>query len=465
MYSAVLAFFVALAVAAATDYPAAPPIFDAKPSTTWGRRSGKSRLGEINVAFTAEDGSSDFVKMFRLDLVGDAYTRGYDQGFLMHKEILGFAEVGLNKYFMDMILNLSFDTSNLPKALQDIFHVIKVKGATMAPKVFNEAMWWVYQKEEQYIPGYLIDEMNGLGVGICAGMRLAGEKCDVTEVTNMVKRMNMLPELIRMACTAYGAWGKANSATNNGTLVQLRALDFGGGPFANFTVIATNREEGKRPFVSVTFPSFVGVITGIAQDGVGISEKVWMTYDKYSLKPGSYDGEADAFVLRDILQNSKNRKDAETYLQSVPRTWGMWVGIGDFETQTFDLVGYQQESAVVYTDETMPSMTGQPYLEQVAYVDKHPQPSGEGPTGTLPTFLTDFYGDITMENTRIAARYHKTGDLHIASYDYGNNKMIVSIGRINEDGEYGPVGGDTSLWKAYNRPYLQFDLDELWKGE
>ncbi len=43
----------------------------------------------------------------------------------------------------------------------------------------------------------------------------------------------MLPELIRMACTAYGAWG---NATGGKGLTQVRALDFGGGPFANYTV-------------------------------------------------------------------------------------------------------------------------------------------------------------------------------------------------------------------------------------
>lgn len=39
----------------------------------------------------------------------------------------------------------------------------------------------------------------------------------------------------------------------------------------------------------------------------------------------------------------------------------------------FDLVGYRQKDANVYDDVTMPSMTGQPYIESIAYVDKHPQ--------------------------------------------------------------------------------------------
>lgn len=29
----------------------------------------------------------------------------------------------------------------------------------------------------------------------------------------------------------------------------------------------------------------------------------------------------------------------------------------------------------------------------------------------------------------------------------------------------GPVGGDLSSWKAYNRPYIKFDLNALWEGK
>jgi len=462
----VLVFLALIAVVAATTYPEAPPIFEALPHTTWRKlRHEQSRVGDIQIPFTGEDGSADQVSMIRLDLVGDAKARGFAHGFLLSKEILKFVQVDLNKYFADMVLNMNFDTSGLPKALQDILEVVKIKGAAAAPKAFTEAMTWVYEKEEQYMPQYLIDEMEGIGEGMCAATPETSG-CNATERIAMIKSVNMLPELIRMACTAFGAWGKANSLKNNGTLVQLRALDFGTGPFVNHSVIATYREPGQRAFVSVSFPGFVGVITGVAQEGVGISEKVWMTYDSpTSLQPGHYDGEPDVFVLRDLLQKSKNRAEAEAYVKEVKRTFAIWIGVGDFETQQLDLIGYMEDSATVYTDETMPPMNGQPFLEDVCYVDKHPQPSGEGATGTLPTFLTDFYGDISMENTRIGVRYHQTGDVHIAAYDFGNNKMIVSIGRIDENGQYGPEGGDKNQWKAYNRPYVQFDLNDLWNGK
>ncbi len=103
-------------------------------------------------------------------------------------------------------------------------------------------------------------------------------------------------------------------------------------------------------------------------------------------------------------------------------------------------------------------------MENVVYVDKHPQPSHDGPTGTLPTALGDFYGNISMDTSRTILQYHQTGDQHIAMYDFGASQMLISVGRINENGDYGPVGGDLSSWKAYNRPYLQFDLNNLWAG-
>eukprot|EP01034_Spumella_vulgaris_P039666 gene39666-49015_t len=89
---------------------------------------------------------------------------------------------------------------------------------------------------------------------------------------------------------------------------------------------------------------------------------------------------------------------AEDYIQKAARTWGMWVGIGDYETQTFDLVTYRQEDAIVYTDVTTPSITGQPsYFEHVVYVDKHPQPTHDGVNGSLPTGILDFWGRISQE--------------------------------------------------------------------
>ena len=105
-------------------------------------------------------------------------------------------------------------------------------------------------------------------------------------------------------------------------------------------------------------------------------------------------------------------------------------------------------------------MTGQPYLESVVYVDKHPQPSSEGPNGTLPTALQYFYGKISLDTTKQIVQAHGTGDVHVAAYDFSNKKLGVAIGKIDSEGNYGPNGE----WQAFNRPWTIFSLEGLFSG-
>ena len=60
-------------------------------------------------------------------------------------------------------------------------------------------------------------------------------------------------------------------------------------------------------------------------------------------------------------------------------------------------------------------------------MDKHPQPSGERPKGSLPTaLLADFCGNIASETSRIIVQNHETENVHIATYDYSAKVMYAS---------------------------------------
>ena len=110
-------------------------------------------------------------------------------------------------------------------------------------------------------------------------------------------------------------------------------------------------------------------------------------------------------------------------------------------------------------------MNGQPYIPHVAYVDKHPQPSNDGVNGTLPLALEYFAGNINAHTTKQIIQSHQTGDLHAASYDFGAKEMHLTIGKTNSKGEYCPEEcPDNKVWMAYNRPWTQFDLEDLWAG-
>lgn len=247
------------------------------------------------------------------------------------------------------------------------------------------------------------------------------------------------------------------SASSN--LIQLRALDFGATPFANYTVLQVHQPTDTAPFASVSFAGMVGVITGINSVGIGFSEKVWMVSNaSVDVQPGTYDGEAVVLVSRDVLENAENRQQAEDYMRQANRTWAVFLGIGDFESQQMDIVGYRETDFHAYTPETMPAVTSQPEFDSLVYVDKHPQPSSDT---TLPDLLAQYYGNLTIETTAMINYGHTTGDLHIAVYDYGEKSMWVSVGRIDRTGAYGV----DSEWKACKRPYLYYNLTELWEAE
>ena len=56
-----------------------------------------------------------------------------------------------------------------------------------------------------------------------------------------------------LQCSMMGAWGKA-TASGGGNLIQLRTLDFGGGPFANRNVLVVRTSH-------VTYlPTYPGIL-------------------------------------------------------------------------------------------------------------------------------------------------------------------------------------------------------------
>ena len=63
--------------------------------------------------------------------------------------------------------------------------------------------------------------------------------------------------------------------------------------------------------------------------------------------------------------------------------------------------------------------------EGLTYVDKHEQPSS---SSELPTLLRTYYGNFTADvlATKVITG-HRTGDLHSAVFDLGNQRVLMSI--------------------------------------
>jgi hypothetical protein len=107
-------------------------------------------------------------------------------------------------------------------------------------------MWFYLTKNSLQ---YFFDEIQGFADG--AGV-------DPT----VILHLNMIPELVKAACSMLGAWGAATAKSTAG-LIQLRALDWGlDSPLVRFHQLTIyHPSDGSRPFATMGWTGFIGAIT------------------------------------------------------------------------------------------------------------------------------------------------------------------------------------------------------------
>lgn len=409
-----------------------------------------------------------------LDVVhvyGSPRERGIAHGKLLSARVLDFANVYLPKFYVQEIAGLA-DNDKLPKWLQT---AIRGFAKADAPKAFELALGWLQGVQYPYnnaSAAAVFDELDGVAEGVCQVAEAAGSACDVAELTKTIRNVNVLPDLIRMQCSMLGAWG---SATPIGTLLQLRSLDFGGGPFANNSVLLVHHPPAlpdgtSQSFASLSWPGFAGAVTGF-NPTLSLSEKVNDIHGGGN-PPGTYHGQTTANVLRDVLQFAQAneasavgaKEKAAGIMRSANRTWGVWIGVGDAHSQQMEVVKYEQASALSYNASTLPSLTSQPAVADVVYVDKHPQPS---PDKVMPAAVKALAAasNITAEAVAAMGEETQSGDVHIAIYDYRPSKgcgrrlfsVYLALGSTDANGTYTGPGGRMA-WAA---PYVRFEAGAL----
>jgi len=283
-----------------------------------------------------------------------------------------------------------------------------------------------------YTPQHFTDEIRGLAAGSGVSER-------------DLLRVNMIPEAIKAQCTMVGAWGPAIS---DGTLYQLRALDFAGiGPFADYPAVITYHPSEGYNFTHLAWMGFVGALTGYSSANVGICEKVWDHYN------GTYlvEGYPFHYLLRDILQYDSDTSAAMNRIMKAKRTCSIYVGLGDSDTKQFRAVEYSNTYLNMYSDMSYPEYPAHPRKAGIVYINKHVQPSGDT---CLTDVMTENYGKMDAMALINAAALDKTGDNHVAVYDFARNYMYVSSSSSSSNGQ--PVVA------AYDRQFLRLDLQALW---
>jgi len=403
-----------------------------------------------------------------LHVWGTSEERGYAHGYIYADEIMDFMQNQMPPAVLVAVTALlePIPNSNLPNYLKEL---MIGSALDIIPPMAQGFFDFIVKAQTPFLNATenanTLIEMSAMAQGICDNWKSRGKACDLSKVTNLVLALNLFPDLVRMSCSMFGSWGEANDPSNP-DLIQMRALDFGAGPFPNASMIVVQHptEQGRNPFVALSFPGFAAVVTGVSNK-IALSEKVWLTYDKTSSKPtayqeGSYYGEADVMVMRRMLEYANNIDEAIDMAANANRTWGIWLGVGQKQASAkygvpMEVLQYRRADVTAYDDKTLPQANQGIYMPGVVYVDKHPQPSKSQLLGQL---LQQQHGKITAEwAVKNIPRITQSGDVHIAFYDFNKNELYVSTGVTDATWNYPKTGGG----QAYSRPFIRFSLTDL----
>ncbi len=165
----------------------------------------------------------------------------------------------------------------------------------------RQALDRAWNQMASFVPLDIKQELQGLADG--SGIPL-----------QTLQRVHALPELMATSCSSFAVFG---GGTKDGRLIHGRNLDWAiQSDVQRYSALFVYHPAGKNPFVSIGWLGFIGVISGINQQGISVGEIGAETTD-VSLK-----GVPMAFLLRSVLEETDDLEKAVEIVRTAPRTGG-----------------------------------------------------------------------------------------------------------------------------------------------
>ena len=170
-------------------------------------------------------------------------------------------------------------------------------------KILTLGISWFNRDLDLYIPQEYREEIYGISQFFSDDFDFIGPKYNriinyhaAHDIGHAVQNMHIV------GCTAFGNW---QFDSTNQQMIMGRNFDFyfGDGFAKNKVVLLSNPTKGYKS-VSVTWPSFIGVVSGINEKGLGIT----LNSDKSEIPTES--GTPVSIIARDILQYASTIDEA-----------------------------------------------------------------------------------------------------------------------------------------------------------
>jgi len=202
-------------------------------------------------------------------LSGTPYEMGYQHGKILDKQIRHL----YYEYFEKMVVPLVGGQSGLKK--------------------------WA-EKVKPFIPPHLLEEMRGLADAM-------GRSFEEALYANV-----SIDRFQSLLCSTVVASG---DATGDGEIYFGRNLDFPGrGMLHRMSVVIVFEPKGGEPFVSVTWPGLIGVLSGM--NARGVCGATMLIHARRPVEPGM----PYMLMYREALARAKRTADVAAYIEKARRT-------------------------------------------------------------------------------------------------------------------------------------------------
>ena len=353
-----------------------------------------------------------------LHLTGENYySLGYHHGELLGPEVkatIESVERGAQKF--------------IPK---EALKLLSEKGKRQFVNAILDRAWSMM---ERFVPEEDLEEMAGLADGLKAagitGVDLA-----------TLHRVHAIPDLGETSCSALVAKG---SATRDGHVYQLRVLDYGGGfgleRHPLITVYHSTRTN-ENTFIDIGWIGFVGLVSGMNEKGVAISEM------GFGNPPGeTLAGEPMIFLLKRVLRNADTAEGAASIIRAAKRNNSYAYWLGDRGGGAIGMVTSAQQCQMFRVNECEQVSHGTAKLRQFAdviYAGHYGEKQGKLVEQMRGTFDLAAIKDM-------AKKIRMNSNLHTVIFDLTTGDLCVA-------NRHGSV-------PAAECPYVDFHYSD-WKSE
>lgn len=406
------------------------PILDVSQNTSSMRLVLTIKNGKAYQVTVPNDGGNTVSSYYVFHVWGNAHDMGFAQGQMLKQLTTGPSFIQRVWAYLKNQVESGLP-ADLPQWLMDLIAVVGLDAALDA----TEEVTYLYTNPNIYTMMAALADGSG------------------DDYSTIVK-VHMLAGLTQGHCSMLGAWGSALADPTG--LLQLRALDWNmDGPFRDFSAITVyhpNDPSYGHAYINIGFAGFVGVITGISETKLAISE-IGVAMPDETFGDQSRIGVPFIFILHDILSLDNTVDDAINRMQNSRRTCDLILGVGDGKLNQFRGFEYSYSVLNVFDDKNMMpyNETWHPRIPDVVYW---------GMDWICPAFnlalgqaIQKYHGQISPEvGIRYISAVEQSGDNHIVYYDLKNMDFYVSFAAPFS------VGGNVA---AFDRQYTKFDATAL----